>query len=70
MTHQGLRNLFDDYLAIDDVTVYEAVLPIWSLTWIVRSWADGLRGSAREEFLGLRMKDLLEFPGITSHGRS
>jgi hypothetical protein len=63
MTHQGLRNLFADDLAIDEISVYGAILPIWSLSWIVRSWAAGLQGAAREEFLGLRMKDLMEFPG-------
>ena len=35
------------------------MLPIWSLTWIVRSWADGLTGLAKEEFLNLKMRDLL-----------
>ena len=62
MTSQGIRNLFADTLTIDKVTVYESVLPIWSLTWIVRSWAAGLRGRARDEFLQLRIADLMENP--------
>ncbi|MHB1326124.1 MAG: class I SAM-dependent methyltransferase [Thermoleophilia bacterium] len=46
MTHQGLKNLFEDLVKIDRLDVYESVLPISSLTWIVRSWADGLKGRA------------------------
>jgi hypothetical protein len=34
-------------------------LPIWSLTWIVRSWADGVDEPARDKFLSLRLQDLL-----------
>lgn len=59
MTAQGLNNLFAPDIAVDRHEVYSAVLPIWSLTWIVRSWADGLTGLAKEEFLNLKMRDLL-----------
>ena len=48
MTHQGLKNLFEDLLKIDRLDVYENILPIASLTWIVRSWADGLKGKAKQ----------------------
>jgi hypothetical protein len=33
-------------------------LPIWSLVWIVQSWAAGLNEPARSEFLSLRLGDL------------
>lgn len=59
MTAQGLQNLFSPAINITDHLVYASVLPIWSLTWIVRNWADGLTGSAKEEFLNLRLQDLM-----------
>jgi len=60
MTHEGLRNLFTRSLVIDQIAVYDSVLPIWSLTWILRSWADGLKGKTKEEFLKLTVAELLE----------
>lgn len=62
MTPQGLENLFSDHLIIDDTAVYESVLPIWSLTWILRSWADGLQGKTREDFMQMKIADLLINP--------
>lgn len=60
MSHQGLKNLFEELVNIDRLDVYESVLPISSLTWIVRSWADGLKGKAKQEFLELTIADLME----------
>lgn len=60
MTHQGLRNLFEDSLKIDRIDVYQSVVPIWSLIWIIKSWSDGLKGQAKEEFLNLKISDLME----------
>ncbi len=60
MTSQGLKNLFVDYLAIDKVTVYESILPIWSLTWILRSWSEGLQGKTKEDFMQLKVADLID----------
>ena len=62
MTPQGLRALFERKLQIDDQKVIDSVLPIWSLTWIVKSWADGLHGSTREQFLSTTLRDLLASP--------
>lgn len=59
MAPQGLRALFDRMLTIDDHRVIPSTLPVWSLTWFVRSWASGLSGEAREQFLSLRLADLL-----------
>ncbi len=59
MTHQGIRALFDRSLAIDE---QRSVLPIWSLTWIVKSWADGLTAQVRDKFLNLPLGALLEPP--------
>ena len=60
MTSQGLENLFVDYLAIDKVTTYESVYPIWSLTWILHSWAAGLQGKTKRDFMKMRISDLME----------
>jgi SAM-dependent methyltransferase len=62
MTDQGLRNLFADLLDVERVVVTRYLLPIWSLTWICSSWAAGLDGAAREEFLALRIADLVGGP--------
>ena len=62
MTAQGLRTLFDGPLAIDDHRVIESVLPVWSLTWIVQSWARGLNGATREHFLNMPLRELLKSP--------
>lgn len=60
MTHQGLENLFADFVEVDKIDVYESIFPIWSLTWILRSWADGLNGTTKEEFLEMKVADLME----------
>jgi SAM-dependent methyltransferase len=68
MTHQGLANLFEGF-DIDRIEVPDSVLPIWSLTWILKSWTDGLTGAAKKEFLNLRVADLLE-PGDRYLGKA
>jgi SAM-dependent methyltransferase len=62
MSHQGLRNLFERSVEVDRIEVYDSVLPIWSLHWIVQSWAAGLQGDTREGFLDMRVRDLLTPP--------
>jgi len=62
MSHQGLRALFDGALVINDHKVIDSTLPIWTLTWIIKSWADGLSGSTRETFLSMPLKELLASP--------
>lgn len=60
MTSVGLSNLFADMLEIDNVAVTENTLPVWSLTWILRNWVNGLKGDTREAFLNLKIGDLIE----------
>ncbi|HJS85875.1 MAG TPA: methyltransferase domain-containing protein, partial [Acetobacteraceae bacterium] len=62
MTRQGLRALFEDRLEIEDQRVVRSTLPVWSLTWFVQSWAQGLPEPARAEFLDLRLGDLMASP--------
>lgn len=59
MSHQGLVNLFEGEVDVTLHEVYDRVLPIWTLTWIANSWAQGLSGEALEEFKSLRVADLL-----------
>ena len=62
MTAQGLRNLFGNLTAIEQsVPLYG--LPVWSLTWILRSWADGLNGETKRKFLQARVGELIDDPG-------
>lgn len=60
MTHQGLANLFDGLIDVDKSDVPNSVLPIWSLTWMLQSWAQGLQGEAKAEFMNLKVSDLMQ----------
>ncbi|MEO7103902.1 MAG: class I SAM-dependent methyltransferase [Gemmatimonadaceae bacterium] len=62
MTAQGLTNLFQDSVLIDSVDVLDSVLPIWSLTWILQSWAEGLNGRTKKAFLDMKVSDLIGRP--------
>lgn len=62
MTHQGLRNLFEGLLAIDRVWVPPHMHPVWALTWILRSWSEGLDEATRRRFLALTVQDLMQDP--------
>jgi SAM-dependent methyltransferase len=60
MTYQGLKNLFDGLLEFDKFEIDEKAIPIWSLTWILRNWSEGLSGKAKEDFLQMKISDLIE----------
>jgi len=60
MTSQGLKNIFDGLLEFDKIEIDENNLPIWSLTWILRNWVEGLSGDAKDEFLQLKISDLID----------
>jgi SAM-dependent methyltransferase len=62
MTREGLRTLFDGRLEIDRQQVLLSGLPIWTLTWFLRSWLEGLDGDPRREFGELRVADLVGNP--------
>lgn len=61
-THQGLRRLFEDALRIESVRVPPGLHPIFALQWIIKSWANGLAGQAKQEFLDARMSDFMLNP--------
>ena len=62
MTGQGLRALFERRLHVDNHIVARSTLPLFSLTWFVQSWARGLRGQARDQFLSMRLSELVKQP--------
>lgn len=59
MTAEGLANLFSPEIEILSQKVPDSGLPIWALTWMLRSWAEGLPPAVRDSFLSLRVADLL-----------
>ena len=61
-TPQGARRLFEDLLQIDTVSVPQALHPIWSLHWMVKSWSEGLDDRTREAFLQMPIKELTAPP--------
>lgn len=62
MSHEGLANLFEGHLDIKRQEVLGSGHPIFTITWILRSWADGLTGEARQQFLKQRVEDLILDP--------
>jgi SAM-dependent methyltransferase len=62
MSIEGLRNLFVDKLHIEKQEVIASGLPIWTLSWILNSWAAGLTGEVKEDFLNMKVSDLLDSP--------
>ncbi len=62
MTGEGLRNLFAGHLAVDHQYVPASLLPIWSLTWMIQSWAAGLPPDVRKRFLSRRLSDFTADP--------
>jgi SAM-dependent methyltransferase len=63
MTSQGLCNLFDrKNIEIVDYRVPVSGLPVWTLSWLLRSWANGLDNKTRENFLTMTVRDLIGEP--------
>jgi SAM-dependent methyltransferase len=59
MTAQGMRTIFEKHLTIDEQTVPAIMGPVYGLRWVVHLWAAGLTGAVREEFLNMKLQDLL-----------
>ncbi len=62
MSAQGLANLLDGRLTVEQQTVIASGLPIWTLSWLLRSWLDGLEGDVQHQFGELRVRDLIGNP--------
>lgn len=69
MTEQGIRNLFEPDVCIDRHEVLSYETPIYTLTWVLRSWIEGLHGEAKDEFLNMKVSDLMGSPA-SYEGRS
>lgn len=61
-TPQGARALFEDHLTVKRVEVLPSTHPVWTLSWYLNRWREGLAPALRTEFDGLRLGDLLQ-PG-------
>ena len=62
MTQFGLSNLFKDYFNIEKQDVLDSGHPIHSITWILRSWSEGLLGNVKDKFLEKRVGELIGDP--------
>lgn len=59
MTPEGLKTLFQKDIVIDKVFNYGSLLPISTLTWMIHSWANGLSPATKQQFLNMRLMDLI-----------
>jgi SAM-dependent methyltransferase len=62
MTGQGLRALFAGAVEIEKQVVFPGIGPVQALAGIVHRWAQALSGQAREEFLRVRLGELMARP--------
>lgn len=62
MTSSGLKNLFGDHLSVVEAGVPQSGLPIWSLTWFLNSYLQGLPEPIAREFKNMKVSDLLDNP--------
>jgi SAM-dependent methyltransferase len=62
MSATGLKNLFGDQITDVEQNIPQATLPIWSLNWILNSWSSGLNGSTKDDFLQMKVNDLINNP--------
>lgn len=62
MSHEGLANLFEGRLDIERQEVLGSGHPIFTITWILRSWAQGLSGESKQRFLQQKVGDLILDP--------
>jgi SAM-dependent methyltransferase len=62
MTSSGLKTVFGDEIEVVSQYVAESTLPIWSLSWILRNWHDGLPEIERQGFSELTVGELMGSP--------
>ncbi len=66
MTREGLKSLFSEKMGIVWEKVPEYGTPIWSLTWFLQRYAQGLPPSVRKTFEQLKVSDLFTKPDTLS----
>lgn len=64
MTIEGHKNLYGAALDLLDTSVPLSGRPIWGLYGMLTNWLNGLPPAHREEFLDLRVRDLLATPPL------
>ena len=62
MSSHGLKNLFDKFLQIEKQEVIASGLPIWTLSWFLNSWVNGLNEETKAEFLNMTVAHLIKDP--------
>lgn len=62
MSAQGLKNLFGNNISVVEHNIPNSTLPIWSLNWILNSWSAGLNGDTKNNFLQIKVCDLIANP--------
>jgi len=62
MTREGLRSLMPSDVIIEEEAVPEYGTPIWSLSWMLNRYRDGLPANRRALFENLKVSDLLVNP--------
>ncbi len=68
MTSSGLRNLFPGLHEIS-MSVPLAGRPIWTVSWLLNSWAADLPAEERADFCSLKVADLMANPISQLHKR-
>jgi SAM-dependent methyltransferase len=59
MTIEGAKNLFSAKCDIEQAYVPHYGTPVWTLTWFLQKYLEGLPSGTRERFAELRVKDLI-----------
>jgi SAM-dependent methyltransferase len=62
MTWQGLENLFSESCDIERNFVPHYGVPIWTLSWFLNSYLEGLPEAERKAFADMKVSDLLGKP--------
>ena len=62
MTRDGLRTLFEEDAEVERHVVPPAMHPVYALSWILNSWADGLEPETRDRFAAMSVSQLMDDP--------
>lgn len=62
MTKSGLANLFRNLLEVEKQEVMDSGHPIHTLTWVLRSWSEGLSPKGKASFFNKKVGELIGPP--------
>jgi hypothetical protein len=60
MTQRGLQRLFKDAVAVERIGVLNLGQPIYTVSWVLNEYVNGLPFALQKEFKALKVVDLLE----------